>query len=131
VYSVFFTPLELALRLEHKWYDVVVEVIFYIDVGFSFVRPYVNAYGITVWSTRKVARHYLRGWFVPDLIAALPIYWFQSGDLINAFRLLRFVRLVTWSRSSLIGGSGGMNRLGRLLGLVVIVAHYAACMWCK
>lgn len=60
--------------------DVLVEVIFVIDILLNFRTTFVNQKGEVVSSSKDIAINYLRTWFFLDLVAALP---FDLFDLIS------------------------------------------------
>ncbi|KAH7962287.1 hypothetical protein HPB52_015328 [Rhipicephalus sanguineus] len=66
--------------------DVIVEAMFIIDIGLNFRTTFVNKKGEVVAKPKSVALNYLRGWFIVDLLAALPF------DLLNAAGLYSRVR---------------------------------------
>lgn len=49
-----------------------VDVTFIIDILINFRTTYVNAADEVESDPAKIALHYLRGWFVIDLVAAIP-----------------------------------------------------------
>jgi hypothetical protein len=49
-----------------------VDVTFIVDILINFRTTYVNRNDEVVSHPRKIAIHYLRGWFVIDLVAAIP-----------------------------------------------------------
>lgn len=48
------------------------DVTFIIDILINFRTTYVNAADEVESDPAKIALHYLRGWFVIDLVAAIP-----------------------------------------------------------
>ena len=49
-----------------------VDVTFIIDILINFRTTYVNSNDEVVSHPGKIAVHYLRGWFLIDLVAAIP-----------------------------------------------------------
>lgn len=49
-----------------------VDVTFIIDILINFRTTYVNGSDEVVSHPGRIAVHYLRGWFVIDLVAAIP-----------------------------------------------------------
>ncbi|CAB4061358.1 KCNH8 [Lepeophtheirus salmonis] len=96
---------------EERWnqtrnYDVVVEAIFLLDIILNFRTTFVNKKGEVVSSSKSIAFNYLKGWFLLDLIAALPFdalelitdtesESFTSIHLLKLTRLLRFITALT------------------------------------
>lgn len=52
---------------------IIVFTYFYADVVVSFNTTYVDANGQLVHDRRQLAIHYLRGWFLIDALAAMPV----------------------------------------------------------
>jgi hypothetical protein len=53
----------------------------------NFRTTFVNKKGEVVSNTKRIAFHYLRGWFLLDLIAALPF------DLLHASEVFAMVSI--------------------------------------
>jgi hypothetical protein len=49
-----------------------VDVTFIVDILINFRTTYVNSNDEVVSHPCKIAVHYLRGWFLIDLVAAIP-----------------------------------------------------------
>ena len=77
------------------------------DILLNFRTTFVNKKGEVVSGARSIAFHYMRGWFLLDLIAAIPfdlLYAseiseldegsFTSIHLLKLTRLLRLARLL-------------------------------------
>ena len=56
------------------------------DIILNFRTTFVNKKGEVVSKTRSIAFHYLKGWFLLDLIAALPF------DLLYASEVFAMVK---------------------------------------
>lgn len=63
--------------------DIFIEMIFILDILFNFRMTFVNIKGEVVYSRKEIALNYLSGWFILDLLAALPF------DLLYATCLVR------------------------------------------
>lgn len=77
--------------------DVIVEAIFIVDILLNFRTSFVNRKGEVVSTSKSIALHYLKGWFILDLIAALPfdlLYSIQFSDLSSNLHLLKLTRLL-------------------------------------
>ena len=109
------TPFEVCLGLPTEWnallyVNLVVNMIFLIDIGVQFLLPYVDAKsGEIVRNHKRIADHYLRSWFIIDLGTVLPfdlmtvlaptLFASDCGtggtqSLIKGVKLLRVLRLV-------------------------------------
>lgn len=53
------------------------------DILLNFRTTYVSRKGEVVSDSRSIAVNYLRGWFVVDLLAALPFDHLYASDLYN------------------------------------------------
>lgn len=56
-------------------------LLLYTDILLNFRTTYVSRKGEVVSSSRGIALNYLRGWFVVDLLAALPFDHLYASDL--------------------------------------------------
>lgn len=52
--------------------DLVVDVIFILDILINFRTTYVNKHDEVVSHHGKIAIHYFKGWFLIDMVAAIP-----------------------------------------------------------
>ncbi|XP_074648334.1 voltage-gated delayed rectifier potassium channel KCNH8-like [Tubulanus polymorphus] len=117
--------------------DITVEVLFIIDIVFNFRTTYVSKSGQVVYDAKMIAINYIKGWFLLDLLAAVPfdlLYAFQIGDmgpakkihLLKLARLLRLARLLQkierYSQYSAVV-------LALLMSTFALIAHWLACLW--
>ncbi|XP_024084659.1 potassium voltage-gated channel subfamily H member 8 isoform X3 [Cimex lectularius] len=119
--------------------DVVVESLFIVDIILNFRTTFVNRKGEVVSKSSSIAINYLKGWFIVDLLAAIPfdlLYAFDvySGEqaghgqihLLKLTRLLRLARLLQ-----------KMDRYSQYSAMILtllmlsftLVAHWLACIW--
>lgn len=52
--------------------DLIVDIMFIIDIVINFRTTYVNENDEVVSHPGKIALHYFKGWFVIDVVAAIP-----------------------------------------------------------
>ena len=52
--------------------DLLVDVMFIIDILINFRTTYVNSNDEVISHPGRIAVHYLRGWFIIDVVAAIP-----------------------------------------------------------
>ena len=52
--------------------DYIVDVMFIIDIFINFRTTFVDVHDEVVSDPCRVAIHYMKGWFVVDLLAAIP-----------------------------------------------------------
>jgi hypothetical protein len=82
IYTAVFTPYVAAFLLNEKGYpdsdsrlfyvDLLVDIMFIIDIVINFRTTYVSENDEVVSAPSKIAVHYFRGWFIIDLVAAIP-----------------------------------------------------------
>jgi len=157
VYSALFVPYRLAFEIEISGaefvFDRIVDVSFIIDMVFSFFTAYYDPKAEQMVSARgKIASNYLKGWFLPDFLASVPmdsvakLFMDDSENsakrseelrllkLIRLLRLLKILRMVKMSRlltkfqENMQIKSGIMISIKFAL-LSGVCAHYLACGW--
>ena len=62
------------------FFDVSVDVTFIVDIIINFRTTFVNSNDEVVSHPGKIAVHYLKGWFIIDLVAAIPFDLFLVGS---------------------------------------------------
>ena len=126
-------------------FNRLVDVFFIVDLGMQFFIPFRQSPqkgSRWVYSSRAIAKHYLRRAFALDLVAAIPYDFFMlggqlSGDIGPASRVLRALKLVKLSR---VGGPlhRWVSRLNfdlsvlellKFLAITLLAAHWLACTW--
>lgn len=134
-----------------------VDAVFGADILLNFFVAYREGSeqgGRWVFDNRKIALHYVRGWFLLDVISALPtdslllaIASPSAADvdssvvqpsvlsrLLRLLRLIKLLRLIRISRilarwQANIGLSHAMTTLLEFLLLVLFASHWLACLW--
>lgn len=128
----------------------IVDFMFLKDMCMQFViklKVRSNKGGKTfILDRRKIARHYLRGWFFLDLISILPYdiagLFLQSSGMkqlkvlrtIRLFRLLKILRVLRASRmlkrwENRISMPFAHQALARFLVIIIFISHWMACVW--
>lgn len=114
--------------------DILVEILFMLDIMLNFRTTYVSKSGQVVYDPRCICVHYATTWFFVDLIAALPfdlLYAFSVNvyfgvHLLKTVRLLRLLRLLQkldrYSQYSAVV-------LTLLMSMFALLAHWMACIW--
>ncbi|XP_034049908.1 potassium voltage-gated channel subfamily H member 4 isoform X2 [Thalassophryne amazonica] len=114
--------------------DIVVEMLFILDIILNFRTTYVSQSGQVVYEPRSICIHYATTWFFVDLVAALPfdlLYAFNITvtslvHLLKTVRLLRLLRLLQkldrYSQYSAMV-------LTLLMSVFALLAHWMACIW--
>ena len=80
-----------------------VDIMFIIDILINFRTTYVNGNDEVVSHPAKIAVHYFRGWFLIDLVAAIPFDLLLFGSdtdevghscqSLDSFQLLLFINI--------------------------------------
>jgi len=62
--------------------DLIVDIMFIVDILINFRTTYVNKKDEVVSHPAKIAIHYFKGWFLIDMVAAIPfdLLLFGSGS---------------------------------------------------
>ncbi|GAB9467550.1 Voltage-gated ion channel [Globisporangium polare] len=136
--------------------DLGTEFVFMVDFVLSFNTSFQDKRGVLVTPRREIARNYIRGWCIPELLAAMPVesILFFKGQHDNkwnhvfmdgVFRMQRLVHVVRILRLIWIvhAGSSGKSiwawliysryshlvRIFWIILLIVLLTHYMACCW--
>ena len=64
----------------------------------NFRTTFVNKKGEVVSKTKSIAFHYFRGWFLLDLIAALPFDLLYASDVFDMVMLFTFFWIIFESK---------------------------------
>lgn len=129
-------PLRIAMDLPFRggllFLDVFISSVFVVDLILTFFSAiYVN--GTLINDPKNVAKRYLKGWFIIDLLAVLPLDLIFGTFMINVrlLRLLRLGHVATFMQK--VANANVVNAsLLRMLFLafwVSLFAHWAACGW--
>ncbi|XP_023332947.1 potassium voltage-gated channel unc-103 isoform X1 [Eurytemora carolleeae] len=150
IYTAIFTPYVAAFLLNEPGYndrsgqndpivviDLIVDIMFIIDILINFRTTYVNDQDEVVSQPSKIAVHYFRGWFVIDLVAAIPFDLLlfgsdtdeQTTTLIGLLKTARLLRLVRVARKIDRYSEYGAAVLILLMAAFALVAHWLACIW--
>ncbi|XP_051273262.1 potassium voltage-gated channel subfamily H member 4-like [Dicentrarchus labrax] len=135
-YNVSFTPYDDTVTAARSTIvsDIVVEMLFIIDIILNFRTTFVSQSGQVVYESRPICIHYATTWFFVDLVAALPfdlLYAFNITvtslvHLLKTVRLLRLLRLLQkldrYSQYSAMV-------LTLLMSVFALLAHWMACIW--
>lgn len=131
--------------------DVVVDWLFFFDLLLNFRTTFVNEQRLEVWDWRLIAKHYLKTWFLLDLVSSVPLEPITAGmfprnptkllKFGKAFKVTKMIRLTKVAKMA--SGSEVMDRLeeviwehnlfavGRgfvLVGQLLVTGHWLACL---
>lgn len=143
MYTIIIIPLQIGFRPPQttSWIaqELVVSSLFALDVLYNFCTAYVNDKLNLVTNRAKIAREYLRGWFIIDLVASVPFDLLAlASDLSNSnnelavlsflkaprlLRLGRFMRVVERMRNA------SAVKIARLLLLMFLFAHWIGSIY--
>ncbi|XP_061834326.1 voltage-gated inwardly rectifying potassium channel KCNH7-like isoform X2 [Nerophis lumbriciformis] len=152
IYTAIFTPysaafllndLEEQIRQECGYscsplnvVDLIVDIMFIVDILINFRTTYVNINEEVVSHPGKIAIHYFKGWFLIDMVAAIPfdLLIFGSGSdetttLIGLLKTARLLRLVRVARKLDRYSEYGAAVLMLLMCIFALIAHWLACIW--
>ncbi|XP_065170166.1 potassium voltage-gated channel subfamily H member 6-like isoform X3 [Atheta coriaria] len=148
MYTAIFTPYTAAFQdfvaKSNKAYgedpfeliDLIVDVTFIVDILINFRTTYVSGTDEVVSHPVRIAVHYLKGWFLIDLVAAIPfdllIYSSDTDEtttLIGLLKTARLLRLVRVARKIDRYSEYGAAVLLLLMATFALIAHWLACIW--
>ncbi|XP_073797324.1 voltage-gated inwardly rectifying potassium channel KCNH2 isoform X4 [Danio rerio] len=122
--------------------DLIVDIMFIIDIVINFRTTYVNANDEVVSHPLRIAVHYFKGWFLIDMVAAIPfdLLIYRSGEevsaeptqqttLIGLLKTARLLRLVRVARKLDRYSEYGAAVLFLLMCTFALIAHWLACIW--
>nr|XP_043874006.1 potassium voltage-gated channel subfamily H member 6-like isoform X1 [Solea senegalensis]XP_043874007.1 potassium voltage-gated channel subfamily H member 6-like isoform X1 [Solea senegalensis] len=116
--------------------DLMVDVLFIVDIVINLRTTYVDQNDEVVTQPSHIAKHYVKGWFAIDLLAAIPfdLLIFRSGSdematLTSLLKTARLLRLVRVARKLDRYSEYGAAVLFLLMCTFVLIAHWLACIW--
>jgi CRP-like cAMP-binding protein len=150
--SVFVHSFILVIRINEPWFWIenFIDLSFFIDILLWFRTAYITEDMRLETSRKKIAFHYLRTWFAVDAISTFPwdtlAYliqkdsepgWLQIPRLLRLFRVLKIMNVLRVLRIKRnitrleirLGIKYGYLRMIWLLCVVVLVAHWGACLF--
>ncbi|XP_028721000.1 potassium voltage-gated channel subfamily H member 6 [Peromyscus leucopus] len=152
IYTAVFTPYSAAFLLSNQdepqrgtcgytcspltVVDLIVDIMFVVDIVINFRTTYVNSNDEVVSHPRRIAVHYFKGWFLIDMVAAIPfdLLIFRTGSdetttLIGLLKTARLLRLVRVARKLDRYSEYGAAVLFLLMCTFALIAHWLACIW--
>ncbi|CAL8278711.1 unnamed protein product [Lota lota] len=115
--------------------DLIVDIMFIVDIVINFRTTYVNSNDEVVSHSARIAVHYFKGWFLIDMVAAIPfdLLIYRSGEetttLIGLLKTARLLRLVRVARKLDRYSEYGAAVLFLLMCTFALIAHWLACIW--
>ncbi|GFH17913.1 cyclic nucleotide-binding domain-containing protein [Haematococcus lacustris] len=97
--------------------ELVVDGCFVLDILLNFRTAYLDSVGNLVSDRRRIARHYMRSWFVLDLVSVVPFDILTEGALsfLSMLKLLRVMRVGKVVRMMRVYRLLRVSRLPRIL----------------
>ena len=154
LYVAIVIPLRACFDMEVQlwsgvfWFDAMVDVFFICDVGLNFRTSFYDKNGFREERPNKMAMHYIKGWFVIDLVSCLPfgyVGYLPSSDVegggsdlkaLKAFRLIRMTKLLRLARIKKILTKYGSDvnfqqylSIGFTLFTILFLMHMLACFF--
>ncbi|OUC46544.1 hypothetical protein D917_07643 [Trichinella nativa] len=109
---------------------------FIVDIIINFRTTYINDNDEVVSHPGKIAIHYFKGWFIIDVVAAVPfdLLLFNANSdetttLIGLLKTARLLRLVRVCRKLDRYSEYGAAVLLLLMATFALIAHWLACIW--
>lgn len=144
-----FVPENTDLSSPFFWWEVFVDAFFATDVVLRFRIGYTTHKGNLETGRWNVAKRYLRGWFLIDFVACMPVRYIEmavgsegAGSNLRALKIIRLVRLgkmlrlgklqVMVKHLTMMFNVPGLwtgFRLFTLLLAVLYMSHVTACIW--
>ncbi|CAF4267094.1 unnamed protein product, partial [Rotaria socialis] len=119
--------------------ELIVDVMFIIDLLVNLRTTYVKHNEELVTRASKIAKHYLKGWFLIDVTAAIPFDILfsllqtngggESTTLMGLLKTARLLRLVRIARKLDRYSEYGVGVLILLTATFALIAHWLACIW--
>ena len=126
----------LQLVLEHSlWADMAfldwaIVLVFTLDILINFFRP-LTVKGRQITEKRARTNHYLKGWFIIDILAAFPfqiIFGLPIFQLLRLLKLARVAKLVHSRRRRPVQYST-IFRLSTFFFWLGLITHWLSCGW--
>ncbi|XP_025102647.1 potassium voltage-gated channel subfamily H member 8-like isoform X3 [Pomacea canaliculata] len=147
-YIAIMVPFNAAFRKQGRYkdfiyIDVAVELLFAIDIVLNFRTSFVNKNGQVCYDSRLIVLNYMRGWFLLDLLAAIPfdlLYVFDvdtdkenpavhMGTLIHLLKVARLLRLARLLQKIERYSQYSIFVVAILMCVFALLAHWLACIW--
>ncbi|XP_062406923.1 potassium/sodium hyperpolarization-activated cyclic nucleotide-gated channel 3-like [Sardina pilchardus] len=136
-------------------YNVLIDIAFIVDLCLNFRMGFHHGNMEAILDLRKIRNHYLKNWFIPDLLAVVPIdycvlilsasggvdlngvdpsdvpgYLLKISNVFTLLRLLRVLRLVRYVNDCMERVSVRMKSIFEVLYNIFgifLICHWNAC----
>lgn len=153
IYSVLIIPWRISFDIEPDVIatvvDVLVDIIFFLDLVMCFRTAFVDADGTIETVTWHIGRRYLRTWFTFDLLSTFPVDRFveaitgHGGAEARALKMIRMVQLIRLLKLARMLKMGKLiQRIEDMLDLspltlrcmnlgtkLTVMSHFLGCFW--
>jgi len=147
------TPYEISLIEGHKmgwlfYCNMIINGIFLQDMIINFFLAFweddgLTAGGTLVYDLRRIRRHYLKTWFLPDSLSIIPfelagLFFRKTLYKLNIIKLLRLLKLIR-----VVKASHSVSNVFMKVGLTfttysiiyfsvfgLLINHWFSCLWC-
>eukprot|EP00002_Diphylleia_rotans_P008053 TRINITY_DN1774_c0_g1_i9.p1 TRINITY_DN1774_c0_g1~~TRINITY_DN1774_c0_g1_i9.p1 ORF type:complete len:515 (-),score=83.07 TRINITY_DN1774_c0_g1_i9:276-1820(-) len=136
IYTMWSVPFIIAFNFmpPPAWFgwDYFVDICFILNVFITF-RVMTRDGKEWVTDSRILAVAYLKSWFIVDLFAAFPFYYFIPDE--NISRMVRIPRLLLLSKSfrfttvNIWGSTSNFQRVIKITLQYIILGHWIGCAW--
>ncbi|XP_066919195.1 potassium voltage-gated channel unc-103-like isoform X1 [Clytia hemisphaerica] len=117
-----------------------VDLIFIVDIFLNFRTTYVRSSSeLKEQDSKKIAKHYLKTWFLIDLLAAIPFDLMvhdhennsnsNASTVIGLLKSARLLRLFRVARKLDRYSEHGYAVLFLLMCFFMLISHWLACVW--
>ena len=131
-------------------FDIFVDIYFITDVYLSFNTCQTDEEGKLIWKPREVRMHYMKSWFIIDLLGCLPLHYLPLLPGVDAdsdamksnkgIRLLRLARLLKLLRLARINrllqryeeqlfAFMSSIKMGKTVLIMIVIGHWMCCLW--
>ena len=130
------------------WWNLLVDIYFILDIVINFRTAVRTDDDELVVEPKEIAKYYLKGWFLIDIISCMPISYVElameddgniGGNLkvLKVFRLLRLAKMLRLARLRRVlkridEDLPGVWTVTKLVGVILIIMyinHLVACIW--
>ena len=101
LYVALITPFEIGFLEDAGgalvFINRLVDALFFIDMFVNFFLGYFDEHGQWEFDNKKIAFHYLKGWFIVDFLSVIPFDFIadtSGSDTVENLKILRLVRLL-------------------------------------
>ena len=100
LYTAILIPVQICFPSDFSvnwvFFDTSIDFLFALDMFINFNKAYNDDYSRLITNKKEIAKHYLKSWFLIDLLSCLPIQITQTSVISNSnyyLRILRFHRV--------------------------------------